>query len=102
MVVILPHCLFPLDFFITPHQLLLLLDLSYLLIVLVFKLHILHLLQRSLHRHLLLDGLDSLLFKHPVIALLHKEVMGGQGVGEQLVVLVRHFVGRHYILEQRC
>ena len=100
--ILLLHGFFSFNLLITSHQPLLLLDMSFLLPELVLLPQIVHILQRSLHRHLLLDGLDSLLFKHPVIALLHKEVIGGQGVGEQLVVLVRHFVGRHYILEQRC
>ena len=79
---LLPHGLFSLDFFVTPHKLLFLLYLLFLLPELIFLLQIVHLLQRSLNRHLLLDGLHSLLLKHSVIALLHEEVFGSQRVCE--------------------
>ena len=99
--VILPHGLLPLDFLVASHQLFLLFDLGFLHAELVGLFHICYLLQRSLHCHLLLDGPYSLLLNHPVKAFLHEEIIGGQGVGEQLVVLVGHLVGGDNVLEQR-
>jgi hypothetical protein len=80
--VLLLHGFFSFDLLITSHQSLLLLDMSFLLPELVLLPQIVHILQRSLHRHLLLDGLHSLLLKHSVVALLHEEVVGGQRVCE--------------------
>jgi hypothetical protein len=99
--VVLPHGLLSLDFLVAPHQLLFLFDLCFLHAELVGLFHICYLLQRPLHCHLLLDGLYSLLLNHPVKAFLHEEIIGGQGVGEQLVVLVGYLVGGYYVLEQR-
>jgi hypothetical protein len=97
---LLPHRLLPLHLFIAPHQLLLLLQLGFLFLDLPHRHQVLLVLQRSFYLKLQFDSLDPFLFPHSLDALFHEQVIGLQGVREELIVLVGHPTAWDFLLEQ--